>query len=58
MKKTILTLGVIVMLASCGGIATVETPKKDSTAVVLKTDTIVTKKVADSAKVDTTKKVK
>lgn len=51
MKKTILALGVIVMLASCGGTATVEVPKKDSTIVVAKADTTPIKKVADTTKV-------
>lgn len=55
MKKTILALGLIVALASCGGAAKEEAPKADSTAVAV--DTTVkpaadsTAVVVDSAKV-------
>ena len=57
MKKTILALGLIVALASCGGgVANEGATKADSTAV--KVDTV--KHVADSTavKVDTAKTVK
>ena len=57
MKKTILALGLMVALASCGGAAKEEAPKADSTAVAVDT---TAKCVSDScaAVCDSAKAVK
>jgi hypothetical protein len=53
MKKVLFVLGVVTVLASCGGSTTETEVKTDSTAVVVDS----TKTCCDSTKVDSTKVV-